>query len=133
MRHVIAAILFAAVTSSCSDLSISLSKDAQLVQMDGATWAIISEEGDFLVYPNVTALTCRGEIAFGVRELANGNTDYSEPLRSGLGYFLLSTESGALLEGLNREELINALANNNIEFQEPHRIESFERSRNGCS
>jgi len=132
MRHVIAALLIAAITSSCSDLSISLSKDARLVQLAGGTWAIVSEERDFLVYPNVTALTCRGDIAFGVRELATNNTDYSEPFTSGLGYFLLFPESGAVLQGLSRDELVDALAGSDVEFREPHRIVSWQRSINGC-
>ena len=131
MQRVVAALMLAATAVGCAQ-PVAVGEASELVPLDGDTWAIVSNEGEIAVYPNVIALTCHGGVAWGMRALATGNTDGSAPFSTGLGYFLFFPESGALNQGLSREQLVEALAVMEIDFHEPHRVESTDRLQNGC-
>ncbi|WP_338242230.1 hypothetical protein [Aurantiacibacter hainanensis] len=77
----------------------------RFVELSDGNGAIVSDEGDFAVYPNVLEYRLENERVVGKRVLATDNTDYSHPFTEGLGYFVFDTRTGELIQGLSKPEV----------------------------
>ncbi|MEP3422639.1 MAG: hypothetical protein ABJN35_12945 [Erythrobacter sp.] len=117
-RIATSAALIGAALVGCSDQSVALSDRAILTELDGSDWGIISPNGAFLIEPQITALSCEQNWAFGHHD--------------GSGYFLLNLETGQLSSQLKKSELSDELARVNLSFTELHAVESFDRYFSGC-
>ena len=104
MRGTIPLVLSAGLLASCGDGRTEITPDVVVVQLSGATNAIVDSEDNFLIYPNVVEYKVVDSWLVGKRERANDNSDDSAAFISGLGYFKLSLADGSLVQGMTEVE-----------------------------
>jgi hypothetical protein len=81
----------------CSLNERDLGGGYRLVQLSGTTSAIINQESELVVYPNVVSVRVEGNFVYGRRVMATDNANSQDPRFSdGLGDFRLNLTTGQL-------------------------------------
>ena len=105
MVRIIPAALLLVSGCANNEANLALPNGYRVIELSGGNRAIVTAEGDFAVYPNVVEHRLEDARVVGKRVLAPDNTDYSQPFTEGLGYFVLDTSSGELIQGLPKLEV----------------------------
>ena len=94
---------------SCGEKEEALGNGYKIIELSKNNMAIVKSNGSFVVYPNVDRFSTFGDMVIGHRSLAVDNADENDnSFGSGLGYFIFSTRTGRLREGLSKEQLRTA-------------------------
>ena len=105
MVRIIPAALLLVPGCANNEANEALPNGYRVIELSGGNSAIATAEGDFAVYPNVVEYRLEDARVVGKRVLATDNTDYSHSFTKGLGYFVLDTSTGELIQGLPKLEV----------------------------
>jgi len=89
-----------------SEVNDPLPNGYRFVELSKGNGAIVTDEGEFAVYPNVVEYQLNGALVTGRRVLATDNTDYSQPFTEGLGNFVFDTGTGELKQGVSEMKVV---------------------------
>ena len=86
--------------------SEQLTEKYRYEEMTPAGTGIIVSGSELVVYPDIVEFDKVGKYVIGQRNLATNNMNPRDPrFTVGLGYFILDTSSGRLVQGLSKQQI----------------------------
>ena len=107
MKRLAAATLILLAGCFAGERNEPLPNGYRVVELSRGTAAIITNDGDFAVYPNIVEHRVQGSLVIGRRVSTRDNTDGSAEFTTGLGDFTFDTSTGHLSQGLPRSGSVN--------------------------